>query len=306
MKISPEVKAHALDVRTILFVPALSPAFIEKAHLRGADAIIIDLEDSIPPDLKSQGREAVARAITQVALHLPVYVRVNNSLALLDADLVASVTLEVVGIVLPKAETAGQVREVAARIAQLSGKIGRDHAPLLVLLVETPLGVHLVAELATAHESVVALIFGSEDYSALLGVRPSPEAMTVPAQMISMAARARGLAAWGVAGTIVEIADGELLKRVAADSRQLGFTGTIAVNPKQIAIFNDAFGVSAQELEWARDTLEIFNASVKEGRAAVAHKGKMIDTPVAVRAEMLVARAQRAAQATTSKEAPNV
>ena len=175
-----------------------------------------------------------------------------------------------------------------------------------MLLVETPLGVHLVAELATAHESVVALIFGSEDYSALLGVRPSPEAMTVPAQMLSMAARARGLAAWGVAGTIVEIADGELLKRVAADSRQLGFTGTIAVNPKQIAIFNDAFGVSAQELEWARETLEIFNASVKEGRAAVAHKGKMIDTPVAVRAEMLVARAQRAAQATTSKEAPNV
>ena len=93
---------------------------------------------------------------------------------------------------------------------------------------------------------------------------------------------------------------------MAADSRQLGFTGTIAVNPKQIAIFNDAFGVSAQELEWARETLEIFNASVKEGRAAVAHKGKMIDTPVAVRAEMLVARAQRAAQATTSKEAPNV
>jgi len=285
--------AQAQDVRSIMFVPALSPAYIEKAHLRGADAIIVDLEDSIPPERKADGRRAVADAVRAIARHLPTYVRVNNTADLLDDDLRAAAIPELTGIMLPKAESAEQVRRVAAVLAEQATAAGREQPIALALLVETPLGIHSIGELAQADPSVVALVFGSEDYSAGLGVRPTPAAMTVPAQLLAIAARSRGLAAWGVAGTIVEISDEETLATVARDSRQLGFTGTIAVNPRQIPIFNAAFGVTAEEIAWAREVLAVFDDAVKQGRAAVAHKGRMIDTPVAVRAQRILARAQR-------------
>lgn len=283
----------ALAVRSIMFVPALADSYIEKAHTRGADAIIVDLEDSIPPERKPLARAALARVVPAIASHLPVFVRVNNHPEHLNGDLAAAVGPHLCGILLPKAESADQVRQVAATLARHAAAAGIDRVIALALLVETPLGIHRVAHLAECDPSVRALVFGSEDYSAVLGVRPSAEAMTVPAQMLTIAARAHGLAAWGVAGTIVEIADGELLARLAASARQLGFTGTIAVNPKQIPIFNAAFGISDEEVAWAREVVEVFDLALREGRAAVGHKGRMIDTPVAVRAQGLLARAQR-------------
>ncbi|MSQ50093.1 MAG: CoA ester lyase [Betaproteobacteria bacterium] len=300
----PTPHAQALDIRSIMFVPTLSNAYIEKAHTRGADALIVDLEDSIPPDLKKKARDAAAQVIETLARHLPVYVRVNNTPEHLEQDLEAAVVQGTTGILLPKAESAGQVRAVAATLARLAHAARLERPLALALLVETPLGIHKVAELVVADPSVVALVFGSEDYSAILGVRPTPEAMTVPAQMLTMAARAHGLAAWGVAGTIVEISDAQLLTRVANDSRQLGFTGSIAVNPKQIPVFNAAFGVSDEEVTWATEVLEVFAKAVKEGRAAVGHKGKMIDTPVAVRAEGILRRAGRTAVAPAIVKSP--
>lgn len=291
---------QALAVRSIMFVPALADAYIEKAHTRGADAIIVDLEDSIPPELKDKARGAVGRAVATLARHLPVFVRVNNQSDLLDLELEAAVGEGLAGILLPKAERATQVRDVAEKIAQLAKAKGPKEVPALALLVETPLGVHMVAELAL-EPAVVALVFGSEDYSAILGVRPTAEAMSVPAQNLTIAARAHGLAAWGVAGTIVDIADVDLLTRVATNARQIGFTGSIAINPKQIPIFNAAFGISEQEIAWAKETITVFDSAVKEGRAAVAHKGKMIDTPVALRAKLLLDRARRYSGAATAQ-----
>ena len=286
-------QADALAVRSIMFVPALADSYVEKAHTRGADAIIVDLEDSIPPERKPQARAALSRVVPAIARHLPVFVRVNNTPEHLEADLAAAVGPQLSGILLPKADSADQVRKVAATLARHASAGGIQHGIALALLVETPMGIHRVAQLAEADPSVRALVFGSEDYSAGLGVRPTPEAMTVPAQMLTIAARAHGLAAWGVAGTIVEIADSELLVKVAAAARQLGFTGSIAVNPKQIPIFNAAFGISEEEVAWAKEVIEVFEVGVREGRAAVAHKGRMIDTPVAVRARGLLERAQR-------------
>lgn len=284
---------EALAVRTIMFVPVLAEAYIEKAHTRGADAIIVDLEDSIPPDSKGKGRDALASAIDRIAPHAPVFVRVNNTPEHLDADLRAAVRAGLTGILLPKSETVDEVCRVARTVATLAEAAGVTQTLALALLVETPAGIANVATLADADPTVVALVFGSEDYSAILGVRPTPAAMTVPAQLLSIAARGRGLAAWGVAGTIVEIADSALLAQVASDSKQLGFTGTIAVNPKQIPICNDAFGLSDADIAWATDVVRIFDEAVKTGRAAVAHQGRMIDTPVAVRAERILDRARR-------------
>lgn len=288
-----DIHDQALDIRSIMFVPALAQPYIEKAHTRGADAIILDLEDSIPPEHKGGARGAVGNAIELISRHLPVYVRVNNTPEHLDADLEASVQMGLTGIMLPKAEDPGQVAAVADKLASLAGKAGISDPIALALLVETPAGLVAVNQLAKAADSVVALTFGSEDYSAVLGVKPSPEAMTVPAQLLTMAARGHGIAAWGVAGTIVEIADAELLSEVARASQQLGFTGTIAVNPKQIPIFNQAFGISSDDLAWAHETLKVFEAGIREGKAAVRHQGRMIDTPVAVRAQRILTRASK-------------
>jgi citrate lyase subunit beta/citryl-CoA lyase len=288
-------REDALSLRSLLFVPALSEAFVEKAHTRGADAIIVDLEDSIAPEAKQAARTALAGVVARIASHgLPVFVRVNNEPALLAADLDAACAAGGSGVILPKAEDVAQVCSVtgtlhAAELAR-SRPVG---SVALALLLESPLALLHAPGLASCDPRVVALAFGSEDYATAMGVRSSLEAMRFPAQMLAIAARAHGLAAWGLAGSIAEFSDLELFRRMAAAARESGFTGSLTVHPKQVAVVNEVFGVSDAEADEAREIVAAFDEALAQGRGAVAHEGRMLDAPVVARARLLLARARR-------------
>ena len=285
----------ALSLRSLLFVPALSEPFVEKAHTRGADAVIVDLEDSIAPDAKARARAALPGAVSRIAAHgLPVFVRVNNEPAHLAADLEAAGASAACGVFLPKAEDVAQVRQVSERLHAAEHALGRPVGSIaMVLLLESPLAILRAGELAGCDPRAVALGFGSEDYATVMGVRPTLEAMRVPAQLIAIAARALGLAGWGVAGSIAEFTDLELFGRMAAAAQQSGFTGSIAIHPKQVAVINQVFGVSEEEAREAQEIVAAFDEALAQGKAAVAHKGRMLDIPVVARARLVLARARR-------------
>jgi len=281
---------QALALRSQLFVPALSEQFVAKAHTRGADAIIVDLEDAIAPQAKAQARAALAGVVQRIATSgAPVFVRVNNDPALLPADLEVALgvsqTASVAGIYLPKVEDPAQVRDV--------GLLTRKAGVALVLMLETPVGVLRAAELSCASDHVVGVVFGSEDYANAMGVVSTIDSMSYAAHAVALAGRAHGRAVWGVVGSIAEIDDLDLLGRMARTARHAGYTGALAIHPRQVSVLNEAFGATAQEVIEAAAIVAAFDLAVAEGRGAVQHKGRMLDKPIVERARALLAKNAR-------------
>jgi len=246
--------------------------------------------------MKQQARAALGAAVRAIAAHgLPVFVRVNNDPALLRDDLDAAVQAPIAGVFLPKAEDPAQIAEVAGWLSASEAAHGVAAARTsLVLLLESPMAIHQAGALARSHARVIAFGFGSEDYATLLGVRPTLEAMRMPAYSLALAARAHGLAAWGLAGSIGEFSDLDLFRAMASTARDAGFTGSISIHPKQVAVLNEVFGVSAAEAQEAAEIVAAFDQALAEGKAAVAFKGKMLDIPVVERARQVVEKAKRA------------
>ncbi|HEY8370496.1 MAG TPA: CoA ester lyase [Thermodesulfobacteriota bacterium] len=282
-----------MTYRSMLFVPVLEERFVAKAHTRGADAVILDLEDSIAPNAKARAREAVRGAAAEIAAKgVPTFVRVNHPGPLTDEDVAAAVGPHVTGLMVPKVESADQVRAVARAVEAAERSSGRSGPPtVLVPVVETPAGVLHAEAIARADGRVAALAFGSEDFAAAMEVQPTPETLAVPAQLVTMAAAAAGLAPLGLAGSIAEFRDVEAFAAVARHARSVGFLGSPCIHPAQVPVLNAAFAPSPAEVDWARRVVATYDAALAEGRGAASVDGRMIDVPVYERAKRVLARA---------------
>lgn len=285
-------------LRSMLFVPALQPRFFDKAHERGADALILDLEDSIAPQRKAEARAAIAGAAGQLAARgMRVFVRINSEAELARLDIAASVGKAVHGLLLPKVETADQIRERLAWIRDAETAAGLEGAPSpghtrLIPLIESPRGVINAYDIGMASDRLLALNFGVEDYACSTEQRPLPNAMAHAAQQVVVAARAAGLEALGLVGSIAGFGDPAQMQRIAERSRLLGFTGSPCIHPSQVPLFNDAFGVAEAAYQEAERIVTVYGKALAEGLGAVALDGKMIDIPVYVRARQTKARAE--------------
>ncbi len=282
-----------LPYRSMLFVPALEERFVAKAHARGADAVILDLEDSIAPSAKAAARAAVARAAARLAEHrVPTFVRVNHPGPLTGDDIAAAVGPHVTGLLVPKVESADEVRAVARAVDAAERACGRSGRPtVLAVIVETPAGVMRAEAIARADDRLAALAFGSEDFAAAMEVLPAPETLTVPAQIVAVAARAAGLTPLGLAGSIAEFRDTEAFAAIARHARSLGFLGSPCIHPAQVPILNAAFAPAPGEVDWAARVVAAYDTALAEGRGAVSVDGKMIDVPVYERAKRVLRRA---------------
>ncbi|MCL4746673.1 MAG: CoA ester lyase [Burkholderiaceae bacterium] len=273
---SVQQREVAARLRTLLFVPVLEPRFFAKAGQRGADALILDLEDAVVPERKAEAREAlVAAAATLRAGGVPVLARVNNDPATIEHDLKACVAAGVDMVMLPKAESAEQVRFVAERLGPGVG---------LAPLIESPRGVLRAEAIVGAHDAVVATGFGAEDFALAMGAAPSRALLGPPASHVAMCAHAHGVACWGLVTGIVELADREALREIGLQARQLGFTGTPAIHPNQVPVFNEAFSPSEQEIAHSRRVLEVFEAARACGAGTTRLDGKLVDKPIVDRA----------------------
>ncbi|RWL06445.1 MAG: CoA ester lyase [Mesorhizobium sp.] len=279
--------------RSLLFVPAHIPRLVETAHQRGADGIILDLEDSVPQDQKGQARRQLPESVAKVARNgASVLVRVNRGLRILVGDLDAAVIEGIDALVLPKTESAEWVSEIANAVSELERERNLTPGGIRFLAqIETPGALQRLAAIAAAHPRMVAMALGPEDFSAAVGGVPEFDLLLTPNLSVLFAARAAGLLPLGFIGSIGEFSDTDKLREAVAHARRLGFAGALAIHPAQVAIFNEAFSPSAHEVEWARDVVAAENDAAARGLAAFSLNGKMVDPPVVRRAYEILALA---------------
>ncbi|TXN45631.1 CoA ester lyase [Methylobacterium sp. WL7] len=278
--------------RSLLFVPAHVPRFIDGAHKRGADGLVLDLEDAVPAGEKAGARDRLADAIRAVSRDGAVaMVRVNHGLRDLVRDLEAAVVPGLTALVVPKVEHAGYVAEVADAVAGIEAERGMLHGSVrLVLQVETPAAFpHLDA--IASHPRIAAMTLGPEDYAAAMGGVPDPDTLLVPSFAVLRAARAAGILPLGFIDSIGAYRDLDAFRATVERARRFGFRGSLAVHPAQVAILNEGFGPTAVEIDWARRVVAGNIAAQVEGRGAFELDGRMIDAPVVRRAADILASA---------------
>lgn len=273
--------------RSLLFVPANAPQRWAKAHTRGADAIIVDLEDSTQPDAKAAARPLAAAAVkTLHANGAFVAVRVNNDPAFLDDDLSAVVAPGLAAIVLPKVEQADELRALDHRLMELETLTGLyGDSVRVIAVIESPAALERLAAIAHGPR-LIGLALGSEDFALALGRPPAPACLDLACQLVAYAAAARGLMGLGMACGIGDFTDLDAWTREAQRAHAMGLTGALAIHPNQIAPLNAAFGHSAADIAEARAILAAWDT--RQG-GVVSHNGRMLDQPVVERARRLLA-----------------
>jgi citrate lyase subunit beta/citryl-CoA lyase len=278
--------------RSLLFVPVTERRFVEGAARRGADAIILDLEDSVAASEKARARTLVHEAAALVSkAGADVVVRINRPLRMAVRDIEAAVGPGVAALALPKTESAEHVRLLAEIIDEAEAEKGMPiGATRLIAMVESAAAIFRIAEIARAHPRLVGLNVGAEDFALSAGMLPEAEALFMPKQLCVFAARAAGIMPLGFVGTVADFGDLEAFRQTVRRSRRLGFVGASVIHPSQIAILNEEFRPGAAELDHARRVLAAYDDALARGVGAVTVDGKMIDVPVVERARLLVER----------------
>jgi citrate lyase subunit beta/citryl-CoA lyase len=286
-------------MRSLLFVPANGGPKLDKAVASGADAVIIDLEDSIAPERKDTARAAALAFLKRAsaASERPrLLVRINGlDTGMTDADLDAIVAGTPDAVVLPKAEGAASVVHLDAKLTarEAIAAVSEGHIKILAQAVETAVGLFSAGTFRGASARLIGLTWGPEDLSAELGAaanRNADGALTEPYRLARSlclyAAAAANLPA--IETVFVDFRNSEGLRRDTEAARRDGFTGRLAIHPAQVPIINDVFTPTSAEIEKAKAVVAAFAA--QPGAGAVGIEGKMYDRPHLVRARALLAR----------------
>ena len=275
-------------IRSLLYVPAHSERFVAKAHERGADAIILDLEDAVPDEHKDAARNGLETSIASVGRGgAPVFVRINPGS---EADAVAACRAGALGVMVPKVGSAATLARLAALLEPIEREIGR--APVqFVALLEDP-GAVLDARSIAREPRLLAMATGGEDLALALGGHPTPDVLRLPKLLVHYAAKAQGLLSWGLLRSVADYSDQTAIMAAAREAREHGFDGATCVHPSVVPLLNAAFAPSAEELAWAERVVR--EAGRQSG--AFALDGQMIDAPIVARARALLAAAKTAAR----------
>jgi len=278
--------------RSLLFVPVTAKRFVDGAARRGADAIILDLEDSVAVSEKERARGLVPGAAEIVARGgADVVVRVNRPWRQTLRDIEAVVGPQVQALALPKTDSPDHVRMVAEVVDELEAERGMTPGTTrLIAMVETAAALFRIAEIASAHPRLVGLNVGAEDFALSAGMLPEAEGLFMPKQLCVFAARAAGIMPLGFIGTVAEFHDLDGFRATIRRSRRLGFVGASVIHPSQVPILNEEFRPSSAEVDHARRVLAAYDKALAEGVGAVTVDGKMIDVPVVERARLLIER----------------
>ena len=269
----------SMPARSYLFVPGNRPERFDKALASGADAVILDLEDAVPIAKKDEAREAVIRWLQgRAAAPSPqVLVRINAVGTSQHAADVDACRQGVHGVVLPKSEREDDLARLARALPGVA----------LLPLIETALGFAAAPDLAHAR-NVQRLVFGSIDFQLDLGIEGEGEELLYFRSQLVLHSRLAGLYA-PVDGVSTVIDDAERVHAEALRAHRLGMGAKLCIHPRQIAPVHAAFAPTAAQLDWAR---RVVSAAEASAGAAVALDGAMVDRPVILRAQALLAQAR--------------
>jgi len=276
-----------------LYLPGNSPAMMLNAGIHKPEGIILDLEDSVAPERKTEARLLVRNALCQVDFYgAERMVRINQLPAgLEDLDEVVPHYLNLV--LLPKCEHASQVVEVVERTQAILKAHKQEREIFLMPIIESCLGVENAFEIASASQAVVAMAIGLEDYTADLGVKRTDRGAE------SLYARTRLVNACKAAGiqpidsVYSDVANMEGLKKNVETSRSLGFEGMGCIHPRQVTVIQEAFTPTEEEINIAKRIVKAFEEAEARGSGVVALGSKMIDPPVVKRAQKILVLASK-------------
>jgi citrate lyase subunit beta/citryl-CoA lyase len=292
-------------LRSMLFTPGNNRRMIQKAGTLGADAVILDLEDAVPMAEKETARALVRDSVEQVAAGgSQVFVRVNALITGLTAEDLRWVTQSgLTGVVLPKTESRQDVLEAVRLIDKLERERGIEPGSLALMpQLETATGVLDAREIATASKRIIALNFGSLDFTRDMGTTPSLEGTEVFYARSYIVVVARAARVMAIDTPWIDIADREGLVEEAKMARQLGFQGKLLIHPSQIEPVHQVFSPSEDEVAYARRVVQAFREAEAQGVGAISLDGKMIDVANARQAEELIARAEATARRKTRRQ----
>lgn len=277
--------------RSLLYVPVVSERFVAKAHERGADAIILELEDGVAPSEKERARGLVAGAAPRVGQGgADVLVRVNRPWRLAVPDLEAAIGPDVRGLVLPKVDSAEHVLALAEIASSVEAERGlADGQTVFFPRIEGPKGLLNAAEICAAHPRVVAVGLGSSDYTIATGMVAGGAGNVTASFLVVNAAKAAGIVPIGLTGAIVGFGDLDAFRRSAEESRALGLRGAPCVHPSQVPILNEVFSPTPEELERARRVVEEYERALAAGEGAIVVDGEFVDVPFYEQAKRLLA-----------------
>lgn len=286
--------------RSALIMPVNVSRFIEKAWTRGADAIVLDLEDSVTHSQKTAARALVRNTFPTVSKGgADILVRINKPFDLAVKDLDASIWPGLAGIWFPKAERAEEIRILDRLIAER--EMARD-MPLggvqISIAIETALGLHNALSIATASPRVATITLGAEDFTLDIDIEPTSEGkeLFLGKMEILRVARLAGIQAMGTLASLADFTDVARVARLATEARRVGYRGSSCIHPAQVPALNEGFSFSAEEVQHARNVISALEAAESKGLDAVAVDGKMVDIPVADRARRTLARVEAIAR----------
>jgi len=278
--------------RTRLYLPGVTPKLFINAGLYGADAIVLDLEDAVPPGEKDAARILVRNALRSVDFYgAEIMVRVNQ----LPAGLAEMTQLAPHGVhtfVLPKVEHGLEIVQAATLLDQLQQEYGVDIR--LAPIIESAAGVLNAAEIARASRRVAALAIGLEDYITDIGARRTAEGRESEwaCSQVLNAARAAGVQP--LASVFADVADEAGLQVWALEMRRRGFEGIGCLHPSQVAVVNHLYTPASDEISEAAAIITAYEQAVAQGSGATALSGHMIDAPIVKRAQRILALARAA------------
>ncbi len=278
--------------RSLLYVPVNVPKFVDKAHTRGADAVQLDLEDSVPNSQKAEARKMVQEAADIVSqAGADVVVRINQPLRHAVPDIEACISPRIAALALPKCNSAGHIRLLAEMVEELEEERGMvaGHTKFLTM-VETADAFFELRDIAKAHPRVVVLMLGGEDFALSLHMEPTPETMLYPKQHAVIAARAAGILPYGIIGTVADYSDHEAYKAMVRKSAKFGFEGASCIHPAIVPMLNEGFTPAKEDEDLARRIVDAWDENEADGRGSFELEGKMIDVPVVLRAQRVIAK----------------
>ena len=278
--------------RSILYVPGNVPKFIDKAHERGADCVLVDLEDSVQPAQKPEARAMLPETMKKVARGgADVAVRINRPMRLAVQDIEAAVRPGLSALFITKTESVQHLRLLDEVVTELEKERGLPVGGIgFGAMIEHPRALPQIHDIAEHGPRVISMMLGGEDFALETGSVPGDETLELPKRLVAFAAQAHGVNMFGILGTVADYSDPEAYKRSAERARRFGFSGGTCIHPGLVAALNDAFTPKADEVAYAKKLIEADKKAQAEGRGSFSVDGKMIDIPVIDRARKLLAR----------------
>ncbi len=282
-------------LRTLSFLPGNTPNMLINGDVLGADAVILDLEDAVSPTEKDSARILVRNILRDLRNeHQQYVVRINSTDTEFWKDDLKTILPVKPDYILPtKIDNAAMIKEIVDYISELEIELNLEKDSVkLIPLIETALGVENAFEIANFGSRIAGIALGAEDLTADLRCKRTKggEEIFYARTRLVCAARAARVDVFDTPFTDVDDMEGLIID--IQKSKDLGFTGKLVISPRHIDDVNELFSPTLEEIEYAKEVLEVIRAAKEQGKGVVSFRGKMIDAPIVERAKQVCLAAE--------------